>query len=296
MPSELVMPTRFPVRPSRCAISRTVVVLPLVPATATSGMRPSSSPANMVEMIASPTGAALAERRLQVHPQAGRGIHLDHPAALAFQGAEHALANHVDATQVEADHLGRGHGTGREFLMDVVGDVGGGAAGAQVGVVAQDHPHALARHRIGIKSLLGQRGQRDGVEPDLGQHGGVALAAPGVPVDLDHQLANGVLAITDHVRRVAAGRRDQPVADHQQPVIAAAANTARPSPAELTRARGVVGGHDPLAGLDVGRHSPALVAVARLHHHRAADLAGRGPRVLGVLDRAALGHRHPGRF
>ena len=59
MPSVLVMPTRAPVAASRWAIRRTVVVLPLVPVTATTGMRPSSPSPNMVEMMASPTGRPL---------------------------------------------------------------------------------------------------------------------------------------------------------------------------------------------------------------------------------------------
>ena len=49
----------FPAIPMMCAIKRTVVVLPLVPATATTGIRPSSCSANMVEMMASPTGRPL---------------------------------------------------------------------------------------------------------------------------------------------------------------------------------------------------------------------------------------------
>ena len=95
------MPTRRPAVASRWAISRvTVVVLPLVPVTATTGMRPSSPGANRWPMMASPTGAALAVGRRQVHAQAGRGIDLDDAAALLLQRAQHALADHVDAADV----------------------------------------------------------------------------------------------------------------------------------------------------------------------------------------------------
>ena len=40
-PSVLVMPTFRPAAANRCAIRRVTVVLPLVPVTATTGMRPS---------------------------------------------------------------------------------------------------------------------------------------------------------------------------------------------------------------------------------------------------------------
>ena len=53
------MPTPRPRVRSRCAIRRTVVVLPLVPVTATTGMRPFSPGGNMASMIALPTSRGL---------------------------------------------------------------------------------------------------------------------------------------------------------------------------------------------------------------------------------------------
>ena len=58
-PSVLVMPTRRPLAASRWAIRRVVVVLPLVPVTATTGTRPSSPGANRREITASPTSRPL---------------------------------------------------------------------------------------------------------------------------------------------------------------------------------------------------------------------------------------------
>ena len=58
-PSVLVMPTRQPCCWNKCAINLTVVVLPLVPVTATTGMRPLSLLPNMVWMMASPTARPL---------------------------------------------------------------------------------------------------------------------------------------------------------------------------------------------------------------------------------------------
>ena len=79
----------------------------------------------------------------------------------------------------------------------------------------------LARHRVGVKALRGQAGEGDVVEADLGQRGGVAVAAARVAVDLVDQLAHGVHAVADHLRRFAAGGGDQLVADHQQAVVVA---------------------------------------------------------------------------
>jgi hypothetical protein len=58
-PSVLVIPTRRPLVDSRCEISRTVVVLPLVPVTATTGIRPSSPCGYRLSIMASPTGRPL---------------------------------------------------------------------------------------------------------------------------------------------------------------------------------------------------------------------------------------------
>ena len=90
-PSVLVMPTRWPLLPRMLAIRRTVVVLPLVPATATSGMRASSPSANMLPMIASPTARPFTERGLQVHAQARRGVQFDDAAVLFFERAQDVL-------------------------------------------------------------------------------------------------------------------------------------------------------------------------------------------------------------
>jgi hypothetical protein len=74
----------------RWAIRRTVVVLPLVPATATTGMRPSSPGSEHVRR-----NDGFAHRRgpcrtkAQVHAQAGRGVDFDDAAALLFERLEH---------------------------------------------------------------------------------------------------------------------------------------------------------------------------------------------------------------
>jgi hypothetical protein len=97
--------------------------------------------------LAHVAGLAIAGR--QVHAQAGGGVHFHKAAALLFQRAQHGFGHHVHAADVQAHHLGGGHGAGGHFGVHVVGHVGGGAAGGQVGVVAQDDALALGGHRIG---------------------------------------------------------------------------------------------------------------------------------------------------
>ena len=77
------------------------------------------------------------------------------------------------------------------------------------------------RHGVGGQALQAQDGRWHVVEADLGQRGGMAIAAPGIAVDLVDELANVADAVADDQRRVTAGGGDQLVADHQQPVIVA---------------------------------------------------------------------------
>ena len=238
--------------------------------------------------------AALAERWGQVHAQARRGIDFHHAAALLLDGFQHAVAHQVDAADVQPHHVGGGDGARRHFRMDVVGNVGGGAAGRQIGVVAQDDAFAARRDRVGLIALRGQAGQGDVVEADLGQRGGVAVAAARVEVDLVDQLAHGGDAVADHLRRIAAGGGDQFVAHHQQAEIVTG-QVALDHDVVAEFAGGDKSGRHLLLGGDVDGDALALVAVLRLDHHRQADFQRRRPGVVGVQRHAAVRHRHPGR-
>jgi hypothetical protein len=156
-----------------------------------------------------------------VHAQAGGGVHFHKAAALLFERAQHGFGHHVHAADVQAHHLGGSHGAGGHFGVHVVGHVGGGAAGGEVGVVAQDDALALGGHRIGRQVLRSQAGHGNVIEADLGERGGVAFATARVLVDLVHQLAHGVLAVAQHLGRFAAGGGHQLVAHHQQAEVVA---------------------------------------------------------------------------
>ena len=163
---------------------------------------------------------ALAVGRCQVHAQARCSVDLHHAAVLGFQRLQHAFADHVHPADVQAHHLGGGHGAGGQRRVHVVGHVGGGAAGAQVSVVAQKHAAALGRDGIGRHVLRLQPHHGDVVKTDFGQRGGMAFAALGILVDQVHQLAHRVQAVADHLRRVPPRGGHHRIAHHQQAEVA----------------------------------------------------------------------------
>ncbi|MDT4844136.1 hypothetical protein FQZ97_780810 [compost metagenome] len=109
----------------------------------------------------------------------------------------------------------------------------------------------------------------------------MALAAARVAVHFLDQRAHGVHAVAGHLRRVAARGRHQLLADHQQAEVMAG-DVALDDHVGADVRSDLVGRHHFLAGADAHRHALALVAVARLDHHR------------GAAHRAAQRHRHAG--
>ena len=165
--------------------------------------------------------AAFAERRIQMHAQPRRGVDFHHAAALLFQRAQNAFADHVDTTDMQTHHLSCGHGAGCHLGVHIVGHVGGGTTRGQVGVVTQVDAPALIRNRICIQALFAQTRQRNIIKPDFGQRRGVAVAAARVLVHPFDQLRHRVHAVARHRGRIAPGCRHQPVAHHQQTEIIA---------------------------------------------------------------------------
>ena len=117
------------------------------------------------------------------------------------------------------------------------------------------------RHGIGVIALFLQRGQGDVVEADLGQRGGVAVAAQRVGVDLLDQLADGVAAVAGDLRRIAARGRDQVAAHHQQAEVMAG-DVALDDDFRADFLGHFEGLDHAFARLDVDGHAAALAAVA----------------------------------
>ena len=120
-------------------MNRVVVVLPLTPVTATIGIRADLALREQAVDDRLAHRARLARGGLQVHPQPGAGVHFDDHARLALQRLGDVHRHDVHAGDVQADHPRGVDGPGGDFRMDLVGHVGGGAAGAQVGVAADQH-------------------------------------------------------------------------------------------------------------------------------------------------------------
>ena len=135
----------------------------------------------------------LADGGLEMHQQAGAGVHFDDGAVLLGQRLGDVLRNDIHAGDVEADNLGREHGGGGVARMDQMGDVG-----RVVAVAQHDHALTFGGHRIRFEALLLQLQQRlrllveiDELER-LMQLGAAARIA--VDLQLD-QFADRVLAV-----------------------------------------------------------------------------------------------------
>jgi len=118
----------------------------------------------------------------------------------------------------------------------------------------------------------------------------VAHAAPRIGVDEVDQLGDGVDAVAHHVPGHPLRHRHHPAVDDQDAVVV-------PFQARLDEhaARNLGSFFKRLAhllrGLEPDGHRPAVVAVARLHHHRIADALRLLHRLLRVVDHRLPRHR-----
>ena len=204
-----------------CAIIRAVVVFPLLPVTATIGMR--DRRAGREEHVDHRLGDVLrlALGRVRVHAESRCRVDLDDPAAgLAHRHAD-VGADQVDAGDVEADDL-----RGQLGELDVVGvrllgPVDADPAGAHVAGALEVDARAARRHVGQLEALLARVPDRLLVELDAGQHLLVADASSRIGVgDLD-QLRQRVLAVALDVRRNALRDGAQHAVDDEASVVVA---------------------------------------------------------------------------
>ena len=203
------------------AMKRVVVVLPLTPVTATIGMRPFSPSGNSMSTIASPTGRETPADGSRCMRKPGAALTSTITPSCSSSGRLMSWATTSTPAMSRPTILRGVDRAGGHVGMDALGHVDGRAAGAQVRVAADQHDRAGRRNRIGREALIGQHGQRDGVELDLAQHRGVMLAAAGIGVDDVDQLADRVVAVADDVGRLAAGGGHDFAADDQHAVVVA---------------------------------------------------------------------------
>ena len=121
----------------------------------------------------------------------------------------------------------------------------------------------------------------------------MALAAPGIAVDLLDEFADGMNAVADHLGRVAARRGDEMISHHQQAEIIAG-NIAFNHDLGADFGGGGIGRQHAFMGLDIDGNAFALIAVLGFDHHRAADFTCRRPGILGIRHGPPVGYRNPG--
>ena len=224
-----------------------------------------------------------------MHAQPGRGIDLDNNPPLLFQGPADVATDHVHASYIQPDHASCVHRARGVFRVHTVSHVGGRAARAQVAVLAQEDLSARRRDRIRRVALAGQDRQANRIEAHLAERGGMVVASERVRIHHGHQLGHGGPAIALHAGRITTGRRNHPVAHHQQSVVSALGKAFHQhrgalGPCGLERRKHL------LARRQVDGYAPALVSVLGLEHHRHPNLLCHLPSLVGVLDRTAGRH------
>ncbi|GAO26579.1 hypothetical protein ALISP_6399 [Alicycliphilus sp. B1] len=121
----------------------------------------------------------------------------------------------------------------------------------------------------------------------------MAAAAARVLVHDVHQLADGVHAVAQHLRRLAPRGGYELVAHHQQAEVVAGQEALDHHLVAVLERRGV-GCLQLRARGDVHRHALALVAVLGLDHHGQAHFLGHLPGIMNVGHGAAQRHGHAG--
>ncbi len=129
-------------------------------------------------------------------------------------------------------------------------------------------------------------GKSNLVEMDFRQRVGMAFSAPGIAIDLRHQFPDTVQAVANHLRRIASRSGNQFIANYQHAVVASRDISLNQNFATDLRRHSVCSLNLCTAG-KIHAHSPALVAITRLHNYRPAYLASGGPRVRRICHRSA---------
>ena len=162
--------------------------------------------------------ARAARGGLEVHPQPGARVELDHRAGL-LAGRERDVGQpDVDAAHVQG---GRGRGPAahrRDLGMHEVGDVRAGAAGGQVGVPAQRH--GLARPGTDPGAGPAPRGGSGRGRPARSGSAAARAPRPGAGrIGLPDQGLDVLAAVSGHRRRMQPGGGHHVPVHDEDPVV-----------------------------------------------------------------------------
>ncbi len=227
-------------------------------------------------------------RRIRVHPEPRRGVHLDDRAAGLPHRKGDVRREEVDPGDVEPDDAAG-------FLrdLDVVfvclpravdrDPTGGHVAGRD-----EQHPLSLRRHVVHAESLAAHELFGPRIDGDPREHLLVSDPSTRVQVrDLD-QLTDRVLPVADHVRRHTLGDRHHPSPHHEHPVVVALHEGLHDDPAVPRLSERMF--EPPPHGLLVEEVQPdaaPVIAVQRLRDDRIADAQGRSDGVVGAANHLA---------
>src|SRR5690348_2828194 len=104
-----------------------------------------------------------------MHAQTRSSIHFNDTAALIFKWMQYAVANNIDAANIETGHL-RSHYNARGKLgMNVISNIGSRSASGKVGIVAQKNARALSWYRFRSPTLGCQMSKHNFVKIDFRQ-------------------------------------------------------------------------------------------------------------------------------
>ena len=269
-----------------CAMQRVVVVLPLVPVTATTGMRPLSVGPNSVETMASPTGRDLPADGSICIRNPGPALTSTTTPPCSSSGRPMSDATTSMPAMSRPNDARRFDGTSGDLRMNAVRDVGRGAARAQVSVAANEDSCTLGRHSVRATSLARPARPRQSRRcASCSSSWRDRLHV----VDRHSRRRPAAPRCARHRPLTCAGSRRAAAinfaADHQQPVIVPRREAFHEDCRFFGTGRLVSLDHLGTGG-QIRRHAPPLVAVLRLDDDRAADFFCRAARRPPRLRRA----------
>src|SRR5262249_47734654 len=138
------------------------------------------------------------------------------------------------------------------------------------------------------QTLLGEHLERDGIERDFAEAGGVVFPAARIEVHLIDELADCVSSVAYNLGRLAPRRCDHFVADDQEAEISAK-GVLFDDDARAFFAGGGVSGNDLFVPAEIRGYAAALIAVLRLDDDGQTDVGGGFPGVGGIFHGAAVG-------
>jgi hypothetical protein len=225
-----------------------------------------------------------------VHAESRRGIHLADGAADFLVRLGDIGAEEVDSAHIETDGLNRAHRHLDVVGVDLIGHIGGGAPSGEIAGGAEKHSLTVGRNRLPGIALVGQQSLGLMIEGQTGQHLLMPDASAGVPVDLVHQLFDGVYPVAHDVSGHPECHGHQLAIDHQHPVVIAG-DEALDDDASAVLAGDIEGVSYLFGCREMNRDAAAVIGIERLHHDRVADPFGGGHGVVRGLNQALLRHR-----